>query len=165
MPSFYAYNGPMVTAAAYVPVTTGTAIKTMLQILAPATGSGLTIWKWGLDFDGSGAVPVKCELIDTYLIPATVTAHVASGIQNFGLEQSAVSRVQLGTAASGYTASAEGTITQTRYGSINSVLPGNGDRNEWSLGREFYLPPAHIARIRVTTATAYNCACFMAWDE
>lgn len=170
MASFFAYNGPMVTTASYAPVATsavsGTA-KTMLQILAPATGSGLTVWKWGLDFDGTGTNPLRCELIDTYLIPATVTAHVAAGIQNYGQDQSSVSRVQLGTAASGFSASAEGTITQTRYGSINSILPGNGDRNEWSLSREFFIPPAHVLRIRVTPseAVARNCMCFVCWDE
>jgi hypothetical protein len=162
--SYLAYNGPMVTTAAYVPVTTGTAIKTMLQIAAPAAGPGLTVWKWGLDFDGTGTVPIKCELIDTFAIGATVTAHVAAGIQPLGMDQVA-SRVQLGTALSGYTATAEGTITQTRYGSINSVLPGNGDRNEWSLGREFYIPAGHIVRIRATATAAVNMACYMCWDE
>jgi hypothetical protein len=170
MASFFAYNGPMVTTASYAPVATaavsGTA-KTMLQILAPATGTGLTVWKWGLDFDGTGTNPLRCELIDTYLIAATVTAHVTAGIQNYGPDQSAVSRVQLGTAASGYTATAEGTITQTRYGAVNSILPGNGDRNEWSLQREFYVPPAHVVRIRATPseAVARNCVAFLCWDE
>lgn len=163
MPSYFAYNGPMVTTAAYVPVTTGTAIKTMLQIKAPAAAP-LTVWKWGLDFDGTGTTPIKCELIETGSVAATVTAHVAAGIQPYGLSTIA-SQVQLGTTASGYTATAEGTITATRYGSINSVLPGNGDRNEWSLGREFVVPPGNILRIRVTATAAVNCACYVCWDE
>lgn len=165
MASFFAYNGPMVTTGAYTPVTTGTATKTMLQILAPATGTGLTVWKWGLDFDGTGTTPIKCELIDTYLIAATVTAHVTAGIQSYDADQASASRVQLSTTGSGYTATAEGTITQTRYGSINSVLPGNGDRNEWSLGREFYIPPAHVVRIRATATAAANMTCYLCWDE
>jgi uncharacterized protein YaiE (UPF0345 family) len=170
MASYFAYNGPMVTTASYAPVATaavsGTA-KTMLQIVAPATGPGITVWKWGLDFDGTGTNPLRCELIDTFAVAATVTAHVAAGLQPLDGSQSA-SRVQVGsTTLSGYTATAEGTITQTRYGSINSVLPGNGDRNEWSLGREFFIPAAHVLRIRVTPseATARNCACYVCWDE
>jgi len=163
MPSYIAYNGPMVTTAAYAPVTTGTAIKTMLQIKAPAAAP-MIVWKWGLDFDGTGTVPIKCELIETGTVAATVTAHVASGIQPYSQGQVA-SQVQLGTSATGYTSSAEGTITATRYGSLNSVLPGNGDRNEWSLGREFYVPPGNILRIRVTATAAVNCACYVCWDE
>lgn len=164
MPSYFAYNGPMVTAASYAPVTTGTTIKTMLQIRAPALAP-MIVWKWGLDFDGTGTSPIKCELIETGTVAATVTAHVASGIQQYGQAQVA-SQVQLGsTTNSGYSASAEGTITATRYASINSVLPGNGDRNEWSLGREFYVPPGNFVRIRLIATAAVNCMCYMIWDE
>lgn len=161
--SYIAYNGPMVTTGSYVPVTTGTAIKTMLQLTAGANDP-LTIWKWGIDFDGTGTTPIKCELIHTGTVAATVTAHVAAGIQPLDAAQTA-SAVVLGTGASGYTASAEGSITTTRYGSLNSVLPGNGDRNEWSLGREFYVPANGVVRIRVTASAAVNCACFICWDE
>jgi uncharacterized protein YaiE (UPF0345 family) len=163
MPSYFAYNGPMVTTGSYTPVTTGSAIKTMLQIKAPAAAP-MVVWKWGLDFDGTGTTPIKCELIETGTIAATVTAHATSGIMQYGQAQVA-SQVQLGTAATGYTASAEGSITATRYAAVNSVLPGNGDRNEWSLGREFYVPPNAIIRIRVTAAAAVNCACYVMWDE
>ena len=163
MPSYFAYNGPMVTAAAYVPITTGTAIKTLLQIKAPAAAP-MVVWKWGLDFDGTGTTPIKCELIETGTVGATVTAHVAAGIQQYGQAQVA-SQVQLGSTSSGYTSSGEGAITITRYASLNSVLPGNGDRNEWSLGREFYVPPGNIIRIRVTATAAVNAMAYMAWDE
>lgn len=161
--SYFAYNGPMVTTASYAPVTTGTAIKTMLQIKAPANAI-MTVWKWGLDFDGTGTTPIRCELVETGTVGATVTAHTISGIQPLGLSTVA-SQVQLGTTASGYTATAEGTITATRYGSINSVLPGNGDRNEWSLGREFVIAPGNVVRIRVTAPTAVNCAAYLCWEE
>lgn len=165
MPDFIAYNGPMVTTAAYVPVTTGTAIKTLLQIKAPAA-TGITIWKWHVDFDGTGTTPIKCELIDTGTVAATVTAHVAAGLQCISSHLPIASAVQIGsTTNSGYTATAEGTITTTRYGSLNSVLPGNGDRNEWSLGREFWIPPGNIVRIRVTATAAVNAMCFMLWNE
>lgn len=162
MPSYIAYNGAMQTTAAYVPITTGTAIKTMLQIQAPAAAT-LTVWKWGLDFDGTGTTPIKCELIQTD-VAATVTAHVSAGIQPLGLSTVA-SQVQLGTAASGYTATAEGTIAATRFGSLNSVLPGNGDRNEWSLGREFVVAPGKWLRIRMTATAAVNALCYVCWDE
>lgn len=163
MGSYIAYNGPMVTTAPYVPVTTGTATKTMLQIKA-GPADPLIVWKWGLDFDGSGTTPIKCELIHTGTVAATVTAHVAAGVQPLGALQDASASV-LSTTGTGYTASAEGTITASRYGSLNSVLPGNGDRNEWSLGREFYVPANGILRIRVTASAAVNCSCYVCWDE
>lgn len=163
MPSYIAYNGPMQTTAAFVPVTTGTAIKTLLQIKAPAAAP-MIVWKWKVDFDGAGSTPIKCELIDTGTIAATVTAHVAAGIQPYGLGQIA-SQVQLGTTASGYTSSGEGTITATRIGDQCQVLPGGSDRNEWSLAREFYVPPGDILRIRVTATAAVNAQCFVIWDE
>lgn len=164
MPDFIAYNGAMVTTAAYVPITTGTAIKTLLQIKAPAA-TGITIWKWHVDFDGTGTTPIKCELIDTGTVGATVTAHVAAGVQCLSAHYPITSGVQLGTTSTGYTSTGEGTITATRYGSLNSVLPGNGDRNEWSLGREFWVPPGNIVRIRVTATAAVNAMCFMCWEE
>lgn len=163
MPSYLAYNGAMPTTAAYTPITTGTAIKTMLQIKAPSAAP-ILVWKWGLDFDGTGTTPIKCELIETGTVGATVTAHSSTGIVQYGQGQVA-SQVQLGTTASGFTATAEGTITATRYASLNSVLPGNGDRNEWSLGREFWVPAGNIIRIRVTATAAVNCACYICWDE
>lgn len=162
--TYFAYNGPMVTTAGYVQLTTGTVIKTQMQVLAPAANP-ITVWKWGLDFDGVAASPgIKCELIDTFAIAATVTAHVAAGVMPFGPDQTP-SRVQLGVAATGYNATAEGAITQTRYGSVNTVYAGNGDRNEWSLGREFFVPAGHVVRIRTTTAVAVNCLAYMCWEE
>jgi len=36
---------------------------------------------------------------------------------------------------------------------------------EWSLGREFEVPPSGILRVRVTTATAVNMLTYVLWDE
>jgi hypothetical protein len=165
VPSYITYNGPAVTTAAFAPVTTGTAIKTMLQIKAPSAAEML-IWKWGISFDGTGTTPIKCELIDTGTVAATVTAAVAAGVQNYGPAASAVtSAVQLSTTGTGYTASAEGSITTTRYGDLQQINPGNYFQNEWSLGREFYVPPGDIVRVRVTASAAVNCTCWIVWDE
>lgn len=164
MPSYLAYNGPMVTTGSYAPVTTGTAAKTILQIKAPSAAP-MIVWKWGLDFDGTGTTPIKCELIETGTVGGTVTAHTSTGIVQYGQGQVA-SQVQLGTTATGYTCpTTEGTITATRYASLNSVLPGNGDRNEWSLGREFFVPAGNIIRVRVTASVAVNCMAYICWDE
>ena len=58
-------NGPSPTTAAQAVVTTGTAIKTLLQAQASAT-MGLKIVEWGVSFDGSAAAAgIKVELLET----------------------------------------------------------------------------------------------------
>ena len=47
-------NGPMQTTAAFAPVTTGTAIKTLLQVKPSATVVAKII-EWGISFDGFAA--------------------------------------------------------------------------------------------------------------
>ena len=72
-------NGARPGAAAPVAVTTGTVIKTMLQVQPSAT-KPLRVVEWGISFDGSAAAtPVNCELIQC-TGAATVTAHVTGGI-------------------------------------------------------------------------------------
>jgi hypothetical protein len=164
MTLYKAYNGPMVTTAAFVPVTTGTAIKTMLQFLA-GTADPMKVIAWGIEFDGiAAAAPIKCELVHTGTVAATVTAHVAAGIQPFQADQLA-SAVQLSTTGTGYTATAEGTITTTRYGDIHLVDPTQKLSYEWSLGREFWVPAAGILRVRVTAAAAVNCVTWVLWED
>lgn len=158
---FLIANGPMPTTAAIAAVTTGTAIKTMLQVQA-GSAVPFTVFGWGLSFTGTPSA-IVCELIDTYAIAATVTAHIAAGVQAYGPDQTA-SSVALGTAATGYTATAEGTITQTRYGDVQ-IVSGNQYFPLSPLGREFYVPAAHNLRIRMTAAAAVNATCFVLIEE
>lgn len=163
---YIATNGPMATTAATQKVTTGTAIKTMLQIQSSATRP-LTIIEWGISFDGSAAAtPIQCELIDTFSIAATVTAHVAAGVQPFdGVSDSPASTVTLGTAATGYTASAEGTITQTRIFDVQQVAPSASYVKQFPLGAQPLLPISHNLRIRVTAGAAVNATAYAIWLE
>lgn len=165
MPDVYwAANGPMPTTASLPKVTTGTAIKTMLQVATPSTRP-LTVVAWGISFDGSAAgTPIICELIQTD-VAATVTAHVASGVQPYNDPNAPPSLVTLGTAATGYTATAEGTITATRYGDLQNVQPTNQYAVWFPEGREFQVPVSKFLRVRVTAAAAVNCHCWAAWIE
>ena len=82
----------MPTIAAQAVVTTGTAIKTLLQVKASATTT-FKIKEWGISFDGSAAAtPIKCELLETD-VAATVTAAVANDITK--LDAAALSGVVL----------------------------------------------------------------------
>jgi len=154
-------NGAMPTTAAVPAVTTGTAIKTMLQVQAGASVPFI-VTGWGVSFTGAPAA-IVCELIDTFAIAATVTAHIAAGVMPYGPDQTA-SSVALGTGATGYTATVEGTITQTRYGDVQ-IVSGNQYFPLSPLGREFYVPAAHNLRVRMTAAAAVNATCFVLTEE
>lgn len=158
---FMIANSAQGTTAAPVKVTTGTAIKTMLQVQAASTVP-FVVFEWGISFDGAPAA-IACELVDTALIAATVTAHVAAGVQPYGPDQTASSAV-LGTAATGYTATAEGTTTAARLGDLQ-LISGNQYPKQFPLGREFYVPASHNLRIRVTAAAAVNAYCYVLIEE
>lgn len=169
MGSYQLANSPAPGATVYTPQPTGTTLRTMLQIQAGASDP-LIIWKWGLDFDGTGTAPIRCELISSSVGTAGLTAHTAAAVTALGPIQSPAA-LTYGVAATGYSTTAAGTTqtapteANTRFGSINSVLPGNGDRNEWSLGREFFVPAGHFAKIRILSPVAVLMACYIAWDE
>lgn len=162
---YIAHNGAMTTTAAFVGVTTGTAIKTMLQVATPSTRT-IRVRAWGIFFDGSAAAtPIKCELIDTN-VAATVTAHVAAGVQPYDTEAgTTASLMTLGTTATGFTATAEGSITATRYADLAYVAPSAGYSYEWSLGKEFEVAVSRFLRVRVHAGAAVNCVCWIRWEE
>ncbi len=161
---YFAANGAMPTTAALTKITTGTAIKTMLQIASSATRP-LKVVEWGISFDGSAAAtPIQCELIQTD-VAATVTAHVAAGVQPYDDPNAPASTVTLGTSATGYTASAEGSITTTKYGDLQMIAPTNQYVKQWPLGREFQVPISKFLRVRVTAAAAVNAYTYIIWEE
>ena len=161
---YWAANGAMATTAALVKVTTGTSVKTMLQIASSATRP-LKIVEWGISFDGSAAAtPIECELIQTD-VAATVTAHVAAGVQPYDDPNAPASTVTLGTAATGYTASAEGSITTTRTFDAQLVAPTNQYVKQWPLGREAQLPVSKFLRVRVTAGAAVSAYTYVIWEE
>lgn len=154
-------NGPMPTTAALSVVQTGTAIKTMLQIAASA-GNPIKIDEWGIFFNATAVgTPVRCELIETGSVAATVTAHQASGVMRYDfIGDGGASSVNLGTSATGFTATAEGTPTATRLGDMAMVPPTSGYVKQFPLGKEFLVPPSTFARIRVTAAADVGCWCY-----
>src|ERR1051326_2017852 len=158
-------NGPMPTTAAQAAVTTGTAIKTMLQVKPSATILA-KIKEWGISFDGSAAAtPIKCELLETD-VAATVTAAVAADITK--LDANALSGgdpttnlIQVGTTSTGYTSTAEGTITAVRLFDVQFIAPTNQYVKQFPLGLEPVIQISKFGRIRVTAGAAVNCYCYM----
>lgn len=158
-------NGPMPTTAAQVAVTTGNAIKTMLQLKASATNV-MRIVEWGISFDGSAAAtPIKVELIETD-VAATVTASVTADITK--LDGDALSGgdpvtnlIPVGTTSTGYTASSEGSITAVRLFDLQFISPINQYVKQFPLGREPVLQISKFGRIRVTAPVAVNAYCYI----
>jgi hypothetical protein len=159
---FSIFNGPMPTTAAQVPVTTGTNIKTLLQIKPFVP---VRIVEWGISFNGSAAAtPIKCELLDTDTVFATVTASADADIAKYGGGDGAVASLQgltLGTAATGYTATAEGTITTVRMFDVQFVAPTNQYVKQFPLGREPVIQIGKSGRIRVHAGAAVDAYAYM----
>ncbi|MFC8531955.1 hypothetical protein [Nocardia sp. NPDC057227] len=147
--------------AAPTAVTTGTSIKTMLQIKPTTT---IAVIEWGYSFSVLPTAVVNCELVTTGTVNATVTAFASGDVGKYDDSVGAASAISLGTTASGFTSTAEGSVTATR------LLAG---RLEWAqsfsqqfpLDREPGVAANDILRIRMTTATAINALCYVVYEE
>lgn len=163
---YQAYNGPAPTTAAQVAVTTGTSIKTLLQISTPSTAP-IWVMEWGISFDGAAAAAgVQCELLTTGTVGATITAHATSGMHPIDDPLGPASiMVTTGTTNTGYSASAEGTITTTRILDSQFVQPTGQYKFLWPLAEYPYIPVSTILRVRVKAAAAANALCYVRWRE
>jgi len=132
----------------------------------PSATKPLIVVEWGISFDGAAAAAgIKCELLETD-VAATVTAHVAAGIVKYDAEAIAggdptTNLIQVGTAATGYTASAEGSITTTRVFDAQLVQPTNQYFKQFPLGNEPQIQISKFLRVRVTAAAAVNAYCYV----
>lgn len=153
------YNGPFPTTAAQLAVTTGTSIKTMLQVKG-VTALPIRVKAWGVSMDGAAAAAgVQWELIETGTIFATVTASVAADIlgwDELGRNTVSTTYFSVGTSATGYTSSAEGSITASRVFDSQFVQPTGQYAWEFSLGNEPIIAAVSSLRIRCKAAAAVN---------
>lgn len=159
------YNGPSPTTGTQVAVTTGTALKTLLQVKPGAT-QVLKIREWGISFDGSAAATPGIVCLCVTDTAATVTAHVAAGIHKYDQEALAAgdpttNLIAVGTTSTGYTASGEGTVGTNRMGDIQLIAPTNQLIYQFPLGVAFCVQPSEFMRIRCTFAAAINAICYV----
>lgn len=168
MHRYKCYNGAMPATAAQPKVTTGTAIKTMLQIATPSTRQ-IQLISWGFTLDAVPASASQVELIQTD-VAATVTAHVASGVQPLDPNAPA-SLMTLSTSGTGYTSTGEGTVAATRTFDANLVPPTAGatDINytyQFMPDERPIVAVSKFLRVRATTpTTAVDMRCWIVWDE
>lgn len=159
----------MPTTTQFTGVTTGTGLKTMLQVkLGASTNQMAKVVEWGISFDGSAAAtPITVELLCTGTVKATITEFVAADIINLADPNAAAVTDDFPfafTAAgdeSGYTASAEGTITATRPMDTQYIAPTNQYVKQFPLGREPQFKADEYLRIRVKAGAAVNCICYL----
>jgi hypothetical protein len=137
----------------------------MLQIV-PGTAQKIRIIEWGYTFDTAPANNVRVELVETGSVAATVTAHVAAGIVAYNDASGGTSGVQLGTGLTGYTASAEGSITASRL-LDHHYENGLYYCKQFPLGREPEVGIGKVLRVRATptSAAAVNILTWVIWEE
>lgn len=161
-------NGAAPGAAAAVPITTGTAIKTHIQLATNTTTPAIRFVEWWAEFDGStAATPIKVELIrHTGGAQTTLTAYVAADIAKVNDPNAPASSVQLGTALSGFSNTTT-EVTPTGAVSLEThfVPPTSGIYVQFPLGREPEVQVSAFARLRTTAGAAVNCYAGLMWEE
>ena len=161
-------NGAAPGAAAAVPITTGTAIKTHIQIATNTTTPAIRFTEFWVEFDGStAATPIRVELIrHTGGAQTTLTAYAAADIARFNDPNAPTSSIQLGTALSGFSNTTT-EVTPTGAVSLEThfVPPTSGIYVQWPLGREPEVQVSAFARVRTTAGAAVNCYAGVSWEE
>lgn len=166
---FTVWNGPAPTTTALASVTTGTAIKTMLQLATPST-TQIRVIEWGFSLDDPPGADGVVELLQTD-VAATVTAHVAAtGVVNLD-PNGPTTLLTMGTSATGYTATAEGSITATRP--FDAVSLSSVSQESGLTYTKTFMPTAmpivavsRFLRVRATTpTTAADMRCFITFEQ
>lgn len=161
-------NGAAPGAAAPVAITTGTAIKTMIQLATNTTTPSLRFVEWWVEFDGStAATPIKVELLRNTGGPqTTLTAYAAADIAKVNDPNAPASSIQLGTALSGFSNTTT-EVTPTGAVSLEThfVPPTSGIYVQFPLGREPEVQVSAFARVRTTAGAAVNCLAGLMWEE
>jgi hypothetical protein len=147
------------TTAAPAGVTTGNAIKTMLQVLPLVP---MYVTEWGYFLDGSPS-DIKIELIEVD-VAATVTALVDADITRLDRVSDGVASsifMTLSTTGTGFTSSGEGTVAAVRNLDAPQISSLKAFAKQLPLGQESMIQAGKYGRIRVTAAAAVNMLCYM----
>jgi hypothetical protein len=157
---------PRATSAPFEPVVVAlaaTVTKTVLQVATPST-TDIRVLGWEVSFDGASgsAIPVICQLIQTD-VAATVTA---LSPELWGNDLQPPSLCVSGTTASGYNASAEGTITAVRAFGAGHTHPQAG-YGIWypDVPKQPKVPVSKFLRIRCKAPANVNVIPNIWWTE
>ena len=147
---------------AIVEVATGTAIKTLLQIATPST-TDIRVVGWGISFDGIVATnPAGVVTLIDVDVAATVTTLTP---EEFGSDDAQASLCVGGTAATGYNASAEGTIAGSRILDGQNVHPQTGYSIWFPERARPRVKASRFLRIRSLFSVDINGVPWIVWEE
>lgn len=140
--------------ATVLDVVSGTSKKTMMQLVAAATGSQVEVIEWSVSFNGTNAAAAPVLI--------TVNRQTTAGTQT-GINENPVDGG--GTAAAtAFSQSAEPTdgliLYQDRFTPV-----GLGPAWQYPLGRGFVIPNSGRLGWTVTAAVTVNCTCTVRWVE
>lgn len=154
------YNAIPNSSHQTVEVSTGTAIKTVLQVATPST-TDILVLGWSVSFQGVVVTdaPIIATLIDTN-VAATVTSLTPG---KYGNRLAPASLCVGGTSATGYNASAEGTITDSTILDSGHVHP-QGAYGVW-FPKPQVVAVSRFLRIRVLAAVSVDCIPMIVWKE
>lgn len=166
--TYTVHNGAVPAAAAAVAITTGTAIKTMMQLQANATAPAFRLVEWWTEFDGSAAAtPIKVEILRHTGGPqTTLTTYAAADIAKANDPNAPASTIILASNASGFgTAATEVTPTTVSNIATHFIPPTSGIYIQYPLGREPDVQTSQYVRHRTTAGAAVNCLAAITWEE
>ena len=152
--TFVVFNAAVPTTAAMVKVSTGTAIKTLLQGTA-AAACRVAIIEWGITFDGTPAA-IQCELIRTTTVAGGSPTAVVPTL---------LDAADAALSTWGFSPSSEGTIVATTRVFDSQILSTNNYQKTWELGSEPIVAASQVIRIRVLAASAVNALCWIRFTE
>jgi hypothetical protein len=147
---------------AIVEVATGTAIKTVLQVATPST-TDIELVAWGVSFDGTVSTnPAGVVTLADYDVAATVTSLTP---EKYGSEFDQSSLCVGGTSATGYNASAEGSITASILRDGQNVHPQGAYSLWWPENDRPKIKVSKFLRIRCLFSVDVNCIPWIIWKE
>lgn len=148
----------MPTVVALVAATT----KTVLQVATPST-TDITVMGWQVSYDGASgtAVPIICQLLDCD-VAATVTSLTP---ELFGNSQQPASLCVGGASATGFNASAEGTLTNAIQRDAGHVHPQAGYGIWFPSDARPRIAPSRFLRIRCLAPAGVNVIPEIWWAE
>lgn len=165
-PCFISWSGLHTALTAPLAMVNTAATVTPKTIQQVKAGAGkLRIIEWGYGFTATPAAPVVVELLETGLIAATVTQ--GSVPSPYNDVTGAVSQTAaVGTASTGFNASAEGTITATRLFGMNEDT-ALWFKQQFPQSREPEVNAASFLRVRATpgSAVAVPMWSYIIWEE
>jgi len=171
MSLFIAFNSALSATTAIAAGTSyATGAKVALQLNVPDTGL-IRLVEWGVSFDGSAAAtPALLEVATTDTATTGLTTHSTTLIKSLNEEglTGPLSRLTMGTSATGYGAVAITSNTTLRSLDRQYVAPTNQYVKMWPLGREPVIgngTTESFCQFRINTTATVLAIVYAVWEE